>query len=247
MQVWFQLHLLLTKKPSIYVLFLLQIGVVDAAYELISEGIKDKLDLKSPCKAFRIADLSYCFGPNTFYAVENIIEAVDRKYRTQIHNPPPLEFQVFFNDVASKDFNTLFTTLPPSKKYFAAGVPGTFYNTLLPKSTVHLTYSSYALHWLSKVPEEVVDSKSPAWNKGSIHCSGVAEAVGGAYLAQFRNDIDTFLNARAQEIVDGGLLLIIMAGLPDGISMSQTAMGIYYDILGSTLIELAKLVYKFHL
>ncbi|KAL9381295.1 hypothetical protein Peur_026952 [Populus x canadensis] len=219
-----------------------QKGVVDASKEMVTEGIKDKLDFKSlgfdssNC-TFRIADFGCSVGPNTFLAVENIIKAVEHKRSLQ----RPLAFQVFFNDVPTNDFNTLFKTLHSSRKYFAAGLPGTFYGRLLPKSTLHFAYSSYCLQWLSKVPNEVVDSKSPAWNKGSIQCDGLKKEVTKAYSAQFQSDMNTFLNARAQEIVGGGLMVIIMAGLPDGIFMSQAGVGMYYDLLGSCLVDMAKL------
>ncbi|KAL3568370.1 hypothetical protein D5086_031021 [Populus alba] len=213
----------------------------------MNEGIKETLAFKSPCSdssnicTFRIADFGCSAGPNTFLAMEKIIEAVEQKYHAQFQNSPPLELQVFFNDVTTNDFNTLFKTLPLYQKYFAAGVPGTFYGRLFPKSTLHLACSSYSLHWLSKVPEEVVDKKSPAWNKGSIQCSGTAEEVAKAYSAQFKTDMDNFLNARAQEIIGGGLMVIIIPGLPDGILMSQTGAGIFNDFFGSCLIDMAKL------
>lgn len=224
-----------------------QRGLVDVANESMSEGIKDKLEFKNPCSdssnicTFRIADFGCSVGPNTFVAVEKIIEAVEKKYRAQFRNSPPMEFQVFFNDVTVNDFNTLFKTLPASKKYFAAGVPGTFYGRLFPKSTLHLTYSSYSLHWLSRVPDEVVDSKTPAWNKGSIQCSGTAKEVAKAYSAQFKRDMDIFLKARAEEVIGGGLMAIIIGGLPDGILMAQTSAGIFNELFGSCLVDLAKM------
>ncbi|KAJ6370964.1 hypothetical protein OIU77_001467 [Salix suchowensis] len=102
-------------------------------------------------------------------------------------------------------------------------------------------FSSYCLHWLSKVPREVLDSESPAWNKGSIQCDGLKKEVTKAYSAQFQSDMSTFLEARAQEIVGGGLMVIITGGLPDGVIMSQAGIGMYYDLLGSCLIDMAEL------
>ena len=54
--------------------------------------------------------------------------------------------------------------------------------------------------------------------------------------------MDNFLNARAQEIIGGRLMVIIIAGLPDGILMSQTGAGIFNDFFGSCLIDMPKLV-----
>ena len=59
-----------------------------------------------------------------------------------------------------------------------------------------------------KVPEEVGDHNSLAWNKSKAYCSGTNKEVTEAYFAQFRKDLNRFLNARAEELVIGGLLVI---------------------------------------
>jgi len=109
---------------------LFQRGVIDAAKELITESIAEKLDATNfvLSTTFRIADLGCSTGPNTFFAVQNIIEAVQLKYKCQeLHSQLP-EFQVFFNDHVSNDFNTLFASLPLDRQYYAAAVAGSFYN-----------------------------------------------------------------------------------------------------------------------
>ncbi|XP_031253254.1 loganic acid O-methyltransferase-like [Pistacia vera] len=208
--------------------------VVDAAKEMINEAIDNNLDIKNlgifdSSKPFKMADLGCSTGPNTFIAVQNVIEAVEKKCLIEHQNPSALEFQVFFNDQYENDFNTLFKTLPPSRKYFAAGVPGPFQSCLFPKSTLHSVHSSYALHWLSKLPEKIVDRNSPAWNKGSIYCTGLLKEVTEAYSAQYNQDMESFLNARAQELVAGGLMVIALSGLPNDIPMSKTTEGIKYS------------------
>ncbi|KAJ4707002.1 S-adenosylmethionine-dependent methyltransferase [Melia azedarach] len=221
-------------------------GIVDATKGMVFAGIAEKLDLKSlgvySSSTFQIADLGCSIGPNAFTAVQNIIETVEQKHlEAENQNHSTLEFQVFFNDHSNNDFNTLFKTLSPDRKYFASGVPGSFHNRLFPKSSLHIVHSSTALHWLSKVPKEITDSKSPAWNKGSIHCTGFVKEVATAYSAQFSNDFESFFNARAEEIVPGGLMLILIAIRPDGIPMSKNLEGIHYDFLGSCLYDLAKM------
>ncbi|GMY23892.1 loganic acid O-methyltransferase-like [Fagus crenata] len=149
---------------------------------------------------FRIADLGCSVGPNTFLAVQNIIEAVQFKHQCQgLHYQLP-EFQVLFNDHTLNDFNTLFSSLPPDRIYYAAGMPGSFYSRLFPNASLHFVHSSYAIHWLSKVPKLVVDKSSPAWNKGRIHYSNSEVEVVKAYEAQYAEDMECFLNARAQEV-----------------------------------------------
>ncbi|KAJ4847531.1 hypothetical protein Tsubulata_003957, partial [Turnera subulata] len=218
-------------------------SVVDTAKRMISEGIADKLDFTNSnnfdtLSSFVIADFGSSVGPNTFFAVANIIEAVEQKHHSQLPDAPSLNFQVFFNDVTDNDFNTLFKNLPSHPKYFAAGVPGTFYGRLFPKSFLHFAHSSSALHWLSKIPEEIVDPNSPSWNKGSIYCSGTNKEVLLAYSNQFQRDMNSFLNARAQEIIGGGLMAIIIPALPENVLMSQIKLGLFYEFLGSCLADM---------
>jgi indole-3-acetate O-methyltransferase len=54
--------------------------------------------------------------------------------------------------------------------------------------------------------------------------------------------METFLNARAQELVNGGLLVIIMSALQDGVLLSQSSIGMTYDLLGPCLQNMAKSV-----
>ncbi|KAJ4717171.1 S-adenosylmethionine-dependent methyltransferase [Melia azedarach] len=219
----------------------IQRDVVDAGKELIKEEILEKFDLKSlgfdtPSIVVKIADLGCSVGPNTFFAMQNIIEAVELKFlQAKSQNLSALEFQAFFNDHYENDFNILFKTLPPSRKYFAAGVPGSFHGRLFPKSSLHLAHMSYALHFLSKVPKAVVDR-----NKSNVLNSSEEEVV-EAYSTQFKNDMECFLNARAEELVSGGLMLILAGAAPDGISVSDTMAGVYNDVMGSCLKDLVKM------
>ncbi|TKY69217.1 S-adenosylmethionine-dependent methyltransferase [Spatholobus suberectus] len=47
---------------------------------------------------------------------------------------------------------------------------------------------------------------SPAWNKGRIHYTSTSKEVVDAYAAQFAKDAGNFLDARAMELVPGGML-----------------------------------------
>ena len=89
---------------------------VDAANMFIKEGILEKLDvdqlIASPTspKAFTIVDMGCAVGANTLAAVENVIDSVNLKLQSRglEHLSETLEFQVFFNDLITNDFNTLF-------------------------------------------------------------------------------------------------------------------------------------------
>ncbi|XP_021891297.1 probable S-adenosylmethionine-dependent methyltransferase At5g37970 [Carica papaya] len=229
-----------------------QRGAIEATKKMINEAVKEKFDLENTyfntSKTIQIADLGCSTGPNTFFTVENIIEAIILKYQDEdiSTSSKNLEFQVFFNDHADNDFNTLFRTLSSPPKYFAAGVPGSFYLRLFPQSSIHFAHTSYAVHWLSKVPREVIDENSSAYNKDSIQCSGFNIEVAKAYASQFKNDLNNFLNVRAQELVPGGLMVIIISVLLDGVLMAKSTIGMCYDFLGSCLKDMANLVRNYN-
>ncbi|CAL5396797.1 unnamed protein product [Camellia sinensis] len=217
---------------------------INLVKEMIIEAIAKKFDITSlsfSSNTIQIADLGCSVGPNTFKAMKSIVEAIEWKYHSKNLTTDMPEFQLFFNDHASNDFNTLFTTLPPDRQYFAAGVPGSFYGRLFPKSSIHLMYSSFALHWLSKVPEEMLDNGSLAWNKGKIHYTSASKEIANVYATQFAKDMDTFFNARADEIIVGGMMILIILGLADGVHYSQDPRRPFFDAFNQSLLDMVKL------
>lgn len=220
----------------------LLVSAKDLIYELINEHDLDTDKPPfDPQKTFRIADLGCSVGPNTFFAVENIIAAIENKYKSKQNQISP-EFHVFFNDLIDNDFNTLFRNLPPSRNYLASGVPGSFHARLFPRSTIHIAHCSTALHWLSRIPEGVRERSSIAWNKGRVHYFEAREEVKEAYSCQYKQDMEAFLSARGTELVDGGLLVLAILGFPDGVISSESATGVALNMLGSCLQDLAKQV-----
>ncbi|KAI3925425.1 hypothetical protein MKW98_015773 [Papaver atlanticum] len=221
---------------------------------MIEEGIAGKLDIQdlpNSSTTFRIADFGCSVGPNTFIAMKNIIQALDLKYNSHYHqtagglvstdnvNTTP-DYHVSFSDNTFNDFNTLFASLP-ERKYLVSGVPGSFYNRLFPRDSLHFVHTSSALHFLSGVLKEVVDINSPAWNNGRIHYTNAPDEVAAAYTAQHSVDMKAFLCARAQEIVCGGLMVMLIPAIPDGTSPSLRHPGILSDLLGSCLMDMAKM------
>eukprot|EP01018_Ginkgo_biloba_P035903 Gb_13765 [translate_table: standard] len=173
----------------------------------------------------RIADLGCATGINTLLAADTIVKSLKQIcIRHSIGRVP--EFQVYFADLPSNDFNSLFRMLPPhqlsaatgpqyhaynngccltaaprpaSRSYFAAAVTGSFYRRLFPRQSLHFVHSSISLQWLSRVPESVEDKRCPAWNGGGIFISN--EAVAADYHRQFTTDFTAFLQARAEEML----------------------------------------------
>ncbi|PHT90832.1 hypothetical protein T459_05945 [Capsicum annuum] len=165
----------------------------------------------SSSTTIRIADFGCSFGPNPFIAMQHVVQSLKDKLLqvTNSTNNIP-EFQIFFNDHVINDFSTLFQSLPIGRSYYAFGVPRTFHGRLFPSRPIHFAHSSCAIHWLSKIPKELLDEKSPAWNRGSIHYIGTSNVeVVNAYVAQFEKDMEMLLNARAEEIVEGGMMVLV--------------------------------------
>ncbi|CAA7030323.1 unnamed protein product [Microthlaspi erraticum] len=190
-----------------------QRALLEAAKEKMNEAISAKLTLNLITDRFTIVD----FGYN-------------------------IEFQVFFNDFSNNDFNTLFQGLPPERRYYSAGVPGSFLDRVLPKKSFHIGIISYAFHFTSKVPKGITNRNSPLWNK-DMHCTGINKAVKKAYLDQYSVDTKNLLDARAEELVPGGLFLIFGSCMRDGVKMSETCKGVPMDCLGASLNDLAQQVH----
>ncbi|KAG5628285.1 hypothetical protein H5410_000002 [Solanum commersonii] len=146
--------------------------ILDGAKEMMKEAIIKNLDIKSILSSsnkFHITDLGCSIGSNTFTSMQHVVQVVKDKYHDN-----NLEFLVFFNDHVTNDFNTLFRSLPVDRAYYASGVPGSFHGRLFPSRSIHFAHCSCAIHWLSKIPKELLDTDSPAWNKGLIHYAGAS-------------------------------------------------------------------------
>ncbi|KAL8463471.1 hypothetical protein ACS0TY_034207 [Phlomoides rotata] len=209
-----------------------QRGALDAAIPNIEEEIQTKFNLKHLVKngVVIIADFGCSTGHNSFPAMQIITQAINRIYES-------VEFLVLFNDLATNDFNTLFTSLPPHRIYHACGVPGDFHRRLHPESSIHFAYSSMSIHFLTNVPEAVKDTGSPAWNKGAIFYSKNNKDVCDAYLDQLSKDVEAFLKSRAVEMMGGGLMALLLPAVPE----TDYTVPCDINLLGSCLMDMAKM------
>ncbi|XP_060211369.1 indole-3-acetate O-methyltransferase 1-like [Lycium barbarum] len=197
----------------------------------------DGVQLSPTDIAFVMVDLGCSCGSNTVYIIDVIVQHMSKRYEAIGQQPP--EFSAFFADLPSNDFNTLFQLLPPlanngcgsmeeclasnsNRSYFAAGVPGSFYRRLFPARSVDVFYSAFSLHWLSQVPDVVLDKRSVAYNDGRIYIHGANEITANAYKNQFQSDLAGFLGARAKEIKRGGSMFLVCLGR---ISVDPTDQG----------------------
>ncbi|CAH2077884.1 unnamed protein product [Thlaspi arvense] len=193
----------------------------------------------------KIADLGCAVGENTFSTVDTVVEVLRRKLAVIDGGAEPEpELEVFFSDLPSNDFNMLFRSLEEkisgsSKKYFAAGVPGSFYRRLFPKEELHVVVTTSALQWLSQIPEKVMEKGSKTWNKGTVWIEGAEKEVVEAYAEQSEKDLLEFLKCRKEEIVVGGVLFMLMGGRPSGLVSQVTDHDSRLKHLFNTLMDQA--------
>lgn len=188
----------------------------------------DGVQLNCPKIPFAVVDLGCSCGSNTIYMVDVIIKHMIKRYEALGSESP--EFSAFFSDLPSNDFNTLFQLLPPltniyggssmeeclasngHPSYFAAGVPGSFYRRLFPAASINFFYSSFSLHWLSQVPESVLDKRSTTYNQGKVFIEGANESTAKAYRKQWQTDLGDFLTSRSHEMKIGGSMFLVCLG-----------------------------------
>ncbi|EFJ31440.1 hypothetical protein SELMODRAFT_86921 [Selaginella moellendorffii] len=191
----------------------LQAQGFSSAHAAIEQAIASSapLFLDSSLDVIRIADLGCSHGSNTIQALDFVAREIIR-LREQVGDRKTLEIQAIFSDLAVNDFNTLFALVPhpQGEPYFFSGVPGSFYRRLFPRSSIHFAMTNYALHYLSKIPESITDRNSPAWNRDCMFVSRSSPpAAIEAFAQQASDDLSIFLHSRAQELVTGGILLLM--------------------------------------
>lgn len=173
--------------------------------------------------AIRVADFGCSVGANTLGYAE-ICYRIVCQARESNGTKSPDEVQYFFCDLPSNDFNTLFLQVENWRKtqvtsmddFLFTAVSGSFHRRLLPKRSLHVAISTLAVHWMSQVPDAVLDKSSPAYNKGRVWIDDNKNvATLQAFKQTARQDLRKFMLARAEEVVPGGLVLIYAMGCPD--------------------------------
>ncbi|CAI0376970.1 unnamed protein product [Linum tenue] len=221
---------------------LLQQKVIRMTKPITEEAIRKLLYTTSstfPAK-LAIADLGCSSGPNSLLVVSDLIKTVGRICDEQAHREYP-EFQVFLNDLPGNDFNTIFSSLHSFQErlnyeysVFINGVPGSFFGRLFPADSLHFVHSSYSVHWLSRLPREIVEE-----NKGNIYMARSSpEGVLEAYYGQFRSDFRSFLKCRAVELVAGGRMVLTFIGKRSGERLSEEYC-YTWELMSTALNEMA--------
>ncbi|KAH9606447.1 hypothetical protein KSS87_002845 [Heliosperma pusillum] len=186
-----------------------------------------------------VADLGCSTGSNSLSIIKELYHAVINAYNKAQNNgsKSPPQVCVYLNDLPTNDFNSIFKALPEfyqngickevdgehvngsnqqgyiRPSVFVAACPGSFYAPVFPPNFLHFVYSSYSLHWLSKVPKAIYDENGESLNKGCIYiCKESPASIIQAYVQQFQDDFSRFLRLRSQELKNGGRMVLVLLG-----------------------------------
>ena len=121
---------------------------------------------------------------------------------------------IFHIDQPSNDFAALFAVLDTDPERYVADEPNvfpaaigrSFYENVLPPSSVHLGWSSYAAVWLSRIPALIPGHFISLFSTGSVRAE---------FERQAAKDWEAFLSLRALELRAGGRLVVVLPALAD--------------------------------
>ena len=123
---------------------------------------------------------------------------------------------VVHTDVAENDYSALFemlvtdfhSYLHDDPAIFPSAVGRSLYQQVLPTGSVTLGWSSWAVHWLSKIPTPIPDHVQITYSRD--------EAARSAWARQAADDWITFLTARSRELAPGGRLVLLTIAVDEG-------------------------------
>ena len=129
---------------------------------------------------------------------------------------PERAISVVHTDLPDNDFTALFQTLAADPNSYLRGDPAvfpsavgrSFYEQILPASSVTLAWSSWAVQWLSRPPAQIPDQVQIAYSQDP--------AARAAFARQAAEDWRTFLAHRGRELRAGGRLVVLTMAVDEG-------------------------------
>lgn len=161
-------------------------------------------------RLINVADLGCGVGANTLRCAKVVLDSVRDE-----HGLSP-DIQYFLTDLPTNDVNTLFQQLEGWKttvtadvgKFYPAAVAGSFFQRCFPPGSLHVVISTWALHYLSQVPDAVTDKASAAYTKHRAFIHKGPPAMVEAYAQLSKQNLRQFFSARAEEVASGGLVVL---------------------------------------
>ncbi|WP_442930495.1 SAM-dependent methyltransferase [Mycobacterium sp. NBC_00419] len=206
----------------------LQAAGLRSAIELFEQAARTVPLPRAP-QPIAIADYGAANGFNSLLPICAAIAIVRQRTRAD-H-----AILVAHTDVPDNDFTALFATLADDQDSylkrdsatFASAVGRSFYAQILPSDSIALGWSSWAVHWLSRIPTPIPDHVQISYS-----CD---EQARRAYARQAAEDWHEFVAFRGRELAPGGRLVVLTVGLePDGGSGFRAA----FDAIVTVLREL---------
>ena len=175
----------------------------------IFEEAASLVPLPKPPQPIVIADYGASTGHNSLLPIGAAIAVLRKRTR---HDHSTL---VVHTDVPDNDFTAMFRTLaddPDSYLHkdaatFASAVGRSFYEQIMPSSSVNLGWSSWSIQWLSRVPSPIPDHIQVAYSAD--------EDVRAAYARQAAHDWHEFVAFRGRELRRGGRLVVMTMAVDD--------------------------------
>ena len=185
--------------------------------------------LPPPPELVVIADYGSSEGHNSLVPMAAGISAL----RKRVGNERAIF--VFHTDLPANDFTALFETLenyPNSylrndPAVFAAAVGRSYFEQILPASSVTLGWSAWAIQWLSRVPCAIPDQVQIAYSHDAAACSAFAE--------QATEDWRRFLAMRSFELRPGARLVVLTMAIDDNGDFGYRPV---VDALYDTLVDM---------
>lgn len=170
------------------------------------ERAAEQVPLPAPPQPIVIADYGAANGHNSLKPLSAAIEVLRRRTR---HDHAIL---VAHTDVPDNDFTALFRTLADDHDSylhtdtasFASAIGRSFYSQILPSNTVNIGWTSWAIQWLSRIPEgarELHDHVHFAYSSD--------DAARAAYSHQAAVDWNDFVAFRGRELSPEGRLVVL--------------------------------------
>ena len=188
------------------------------------EGAANQAQLTSAANPVVIADYGSSEGRNSLEPLTAAIGVLRRRIG------PDRAIWVVHTDLPSNDFTALFRMLAsdPSSylrrdpAVFVSAIGRSFYDQILPPSSVTLGWSSWAVQWLSRVPTVIPDQVQVAYSRDA--------GARAAFAQQAAEDWRCFLTHRAAELRPGGRLVVLsMAVDEDGDFGYRPAVAAIYE------------------
>ncbi len=142
---------------------------------------------------------------------------------------------VFHTDLPGNDFTALFQTLANDPNSylrndpatFAAAVGRSYFEQILPASSVTLGWSAWAVQWLGRVPCAIPDQVQVAYSRDT--------AARSAFAEQAAEDWRRFLSMRSRELRPGGRLVVLTMATDDSGDFGYRPV---VDALYGTLVDM---------